>query len=585
MPTSNTSRPGTARSNAVDSNAVHAHTVHAHTVHSNDWTVADSDTHIGLSEVSHSYGDRLLLDRITVNVAAGERAAIVGENGAGKSTLLRLMAGLEAPDGGSVTVRADIGYLAQSLDSAPGATVRDAIDTALSGIRALEQQLRALEGTMAAATAEELELYGSLLGEFELREGYGADARVDAAMDHLSLAGIGRDRGLSSLSGGERERLALACLLADPPAILLLDEPTNHLDGGAVDWLESRLSAHRGTVVAISHDRTFLTRVASVIIEVDGDRREVRRYGNGYRGYLQEKAAERSRWEQEYSQWLDAMAAERRQADTVADRMGYGRRRDGDKMSFGFKTGSWEQAAASKIRNAQERLRRLQANPVDRPPEPLQLAVQLGDGVLSGEVLAARGISVAGRMEVPELRVPAGAKLLITGPNGAGKTTLLDVLAGVRAPDTGTVDRRGRLGYLPQELGSPKHPGRRLLPAFAAGLSGDIDVHGDRLLRLGLFRTADFYIPVGSLSAGQYRRLALARLLVGHYDVILFDEPTNHLAPVLVGELEEVFAAYRGTLVLVSHDRALRRWFSRLEVGLELKMERGCLPPGPLGVC
>ncbi|MCY0903981.1 ribosomal protection-like ABC-F family protein [Arthrobacter sp. H14-L1] len=532
---------------------------------------------IALLDVSHGYGAKLLLDHVDLAIDAGEHVGIVGENGAGKSTLLRLIAGLEVPDGGSVTVGADVGYLAQTMQAFPSSTVAEAIDRALSDLRALESRIRGLEQAMAAAPEEDLELYGALLGEFELRGGYQADARVDSAMNHLGLAGIGRERMLASLSGGEQERLALACLLADPPPILLLDEPTNHLDTGAVEWLEAQLSGQRGTVVAISHDRTFLTRIAAAVIEVDADRREVRRYGNGYVGYLAEKAAERRRWEQQYQQWLDDLAAERHQAQTVAQKMGYGRRRDGDKMAFGFKAESWQQAAASRIRNAQERLRRLEEAPVARPPEPLTLAADLGAGKHRGEVLAANAIAVAGRLQVPRFSIQAGEKLLITGPNGAGKTTLLDVLAGIREPDSGSVVRYGALGYLPQELPPAQNPQRRLLPTFAAGRGGNIDEHADRLLRLGLFRTEDFYIPVGSLSVGQYRRLALARLLVGSYDVILFDEPTNHLAPVLVAELEEVFTAYAGTLVMVSHDRSLKRWFKGVEGGTVLRMDSGAL--------
>ena len=158
--------------------------------------------------------------------------------------------------------------------------------------------------------------------------------------------------------------MALACVLADPADILLLDEPTNHLDASGTAWLEARLAAHRGTVVVVSHDRALLRKVASSMIEVDAERCAVNRYGNGYDGYLREKAAERERWVQQYRGWLDAMAAERLQADTVAGKMGYARRRDGDKMGFDFKAGTWQQAASSKVRNAQERLRRLEANPL-----------------------------------------------------------------------------------------------------------------------------------------------------------------------------------------------------------------------------
>ncbi|WP_035764122.1 ABC-F family ATP-binding cassette domain-containing protein, partial [Arthrobacter sp. H20] len=517
--------------------------------------------HVNLSDVSHGYGDRLLLDHVDLAIGSGERVAVVGENGAGKSTLMRLLAGLETPDGGAVAVQGAVGHLPQTLNHSSSDTVTTVIDAALSRIRALEADLLACEASLDSADSDELDRYGALQSEYDLHEGYAVGSRVDAALSQLGLGDLQRDRTLDTLSGGEQERLALACLLADPAAILLLDEPTNHLDDDAISWLERELASHRGAVVAVSHDRSFLRTFATTIIEVDGDRRGLRRYGDGYAGYLSAKAAERSRWEQEYQQWRDAKEAERIKAAAVESRMGYGRRRDGDKMGYDFKQGTVQEAITSQKRNAQERLRRLEEAPVDRPPQPLVLSAQFGGQSLTGPVLELTGVSVGDRLSVESLRVLAGENLLVTGPNGAGKTTLLNVLAGLCPVDVGTAIQRGRLGYLPQELPQHRQPSMRLLPAFAAGLRGGLDEHADRLLNLGLFRTADFFVPVGSLSAGQYRRLALARLLVGRYEVILLDEPTNHLAPVLVGELEEALARYQGTLVVVSHDRELQRWF------------------------
>ena len=531
--------------------------------------------HIQLSDVSHGYGDRLLLDHVDLTVGRGERVAVVGENGAGKSTLMRLIAGLETPDGGQLSVHGAVGHLPQTLDHAPSDTVQTVIDTALSGIRLLEAELLSREAALESADSDALDRYGSLQSEYDLHEGYAVDSRVDAALSQLGLGGLQRDRTLDTLSGGEQERLALACLLADPAAILLLDEPTNHLDDDAVVWLERELAAHRGAVVAVSHDRSFLRTFATTIIEVDGDRRELRRYGDGYEGYLRAKVAERRRWEQEYQQWLDAKEIERAKAAAVEGRMGYGRRRDGDKMGYDFKQGTVQEAITSQKRNAQERLRRLQEHPVDRPPQPLVLSAQFGGQSLTGPVINLEDVSVGDRLAVDSLTVGAGENLLVTGPNGAGKTTLLDVVAGHCPVVKGTVVQRGRLGYLPQELAQHPRPSIRLLQAFASGLQGDLDEHADRLLNLGLFRSADFLVPVGTLSAGQYRRLALARLLVGRYDVILFDEPTNHRAPVLVGELEEALAGYDGTLVVVSHDRELRRWFGGLPGATELRLEAG----------
>jgi macrolide transport system ATP-binding/permease protein len=533
--------------------------------------------HLNLSGVSHGYGDRLLLDGINLVINAGEHVAIVGENGAGKSTLLRILAGLEAPDEGAATTHGRVGYLAQTHGLPESFTVGAAIDASLSSLRAIEAELDRLEAGLADAEDDELETYGRLQTEYQLREGYAAESRVEAALDRLGLGGLNRNRLLGSLSGGEQERVALACVLADPADILLLDEPTNHLDARGTAWLEDRLAAHRGTVVVVSHDRVLLRKVASTVIEVDAERRAVTRYGNGYDGYLREKAAERQRWVQEYHQWIDAMEAEQRQADTVAGKMGYGRKRDGDKVGFDFKAGTWQKAATSKVRNAQERLRRLEASPVDRPPVPLRLNADLAvEPVLdpavaptqaglieASAVLSARGVCVPGRLRPTDFEAWTGDKILITGPNGAGKSTLLSVLAGTLEPSEGTVSRPARVGYLQQELELPERPSLRLLPAFVAGLGGNIDEHAEALLRLGLFRTSEFHVPVGSLSAGQQRRLALARLLLGGYSTLIVDEPTNHLAPVLVEQLEEALADFAGTLVMVSHDRALRDWFAR----------------------
>ena len=543
--------------------------------------------HLNLSGVSHGYGDRLLLDTIDLAITAREHVAVVGENGAGKSTLLRILAGHEQPQEGSVTVSGRVGYLAQTHGLPESFTVGGAIDASLASLRALETEIDRLEAGLADAGDSDLEAYGSLQTEYQLREGYAAEARVEASLDRLGLGGLDRDRVLGSLSGGEQERVALACVLADPADILLLDEPTNHLDARGVAWLEERLAAHRGIVVVVSHDRVLLRKVAAAVIEVDAERRTVARYGNGYDGYLREKAAARQRWVQRHQGWLDAMAAEKRQAETVAGTMGYGRRRDADKMAFGFKTGTWERAASSQVRNARERLRRLVASPVERPPVPLRLATpeSLGAGAepaaggTGPAVLEVRGISVRDRLATTDFAAGAGEKVLIVGPNGAGKSTLLSVLAGTLAPAGGSVSRPERVGYLQQELELPQRPELRLLPAFAAGLGGAIDEHAEALLRLGLFRTSEFHVPVGSLSAGQQRRLALARLLLGGYSTLIVDEPTNHLAPVLVEQLEGALADFTGTLVMVSHDRALRQWFDRCRRAAE----NGGSPGGSAG--
>ncbi|MFE7132854.1 ribosomal protection-like ABC-F family protein [Streptomyces sp. NPDC057638] len=524
-------------------------------------------TQITVRDVSKSLGGRLVLDSVSCALTAGERTGIVGENGSGKTTLLRLLAGTVRPDQGEVIVQADggIGCLAQEELLPATATVREVIDRALSELRAIERRMRLLEAGMGDgdASASVLDEYGRLLTVYELRGGYEADARVERALDGLGLGGLDHERTVGGLSGGQRVRLRLAAVLAAAPEVLLLDEPTNHLDASALDWLEDHLRTRRGTTVAVCHDRVFLERVATSLLEVDADRRTVVRYGNGYGGYLAEKEASRARWVQEHAQWQADVDRFREAAATTARRVAPGRAmKDGNKMAYDRAAGRVQQSLASRVRQAEERLGRLLDRPVPPPPEPLRFTPPPrsggdGDGT-RGTVLDAVGVTVGGRLDRLDLRVTAGERLLVSGPNGAGKSTLLRVLAGELAPDQGEVTRRGRIGYLPQEPACER-PGDTVLDAFARGRSGLPDDHTETLLSLGLFHREQLSTPVGRLSTGQRQRLALARLLSRSWDVLLLDEPTNHLSPALIEDVEEALARYTGAVVLVSHDRRLRR--------------------------
>ncbi|MCA6092537.1 ATP-binding cassette domain-containing protein [Streptomyces sp. SCA3-4] len=520
-------------------------------------------TQLSLHNVSVSRGDRLLLDGVSLSVRAGERVGIVGENGAGKSTLLKILAGIGRPDDGTAVTSADggIGYLRQTPGLPPDATVAQAIDAALADLRAMEIRLRELEAELGAAGPQALDEYGALLTAFEARGGYEADARVDKALHGLGIGHLARDRRLGSLSGGEQARLGLACLIAAAPEVMLLDEPTNHLDGAALTWLEDTLRAHRGTVVAVSHDRVFLGRVATAVIEVDADRRTLVRYGGGYAGFVAERAAARRRWEQEYDQSCMETAALAGTAATSARSVAPGRAiKDGNKMAYDRDKGRVQSSVSTRVRNARERLRRLEENPVPRPPEPLRFAAGPALGTADGDLVTLDGVRVGDRLAVEALTVRAGERMLVHGSNGAGKSTLLRLMAGLALPDAGTVRRNGRIGYLAQEI-PVSRPAERLLEAYGQGLPGTDEERRAQLLAYGLFRERDLHVPVGSLSAGQCRRLALARLLARPADLLLLDEPANHLALGLIEQLEEALAAWPGAVVIVSHDRALHRRF------------------------
>ncbi|MGW6741051.1 ABC-F family ATP-binding cassette domain-containing protein [Streptomyces sp. NPDC055025] len=584
---------------------------------------------LAMKDVSKAYGDRSVLDQVSLTVRPGEKAGIIGENGSGKSTLLRLLAGAEHPDAGEITVRfpGGVGHLAQTLGLDPLCTVQDAVDSALAEVRELERQLRKAEKALGGAGDEELAAYGELLTAYEERGGYQADARVDAALHGLGLARVTRGRRLGSLSGGERSRLALACVLASAPELLLLDEPTNHLDLRATGWLEEQLRAHRGTVLAVTHDRVFLERIATTILEVDRDTRAVTRYGDGWQGYRTAKAAARQRWRQDHLEWLAEVARTEELVAASGQRLAATGK--DPRQGFGKYRRAHEAKLSGQVRAARQRLWRLRREPVPAPPEPLRFAPALNSGALNSgaaprAVLAAPGaapvtgadpaagpedaggmtgaggmtsagdtgdtgngqgvvaeladVVVGDRLRVAALRVRAGERLLVTGPNGAGKSTLLQVLAGELRPDSGSVTRPRRIGRLAQDL--PAVPSRLpLLRAFAADRPGPPEEYEDELLGLGLFRADDLAVPVASLSVGQRRRLELARLVTRPVELLILDEPTNHLALTLVEELEEALRSYAGALVVVSHDRRFRAGFTGARV--ELRSGRVVRETGP----
>ncbi|MFI7641769.1 ABC-F family ATP-binding cassette domain-containing protein [Nonomuraea sp. NPDC049400] len=573
---------------------------------------------LALTEITKRYGTRVVLDRVSLTVKPGERIGVIGDNGSGKSTLLRLMADVERPDNGELVVVAPggVGYLPQSLALPPHATVADAVDLALADLRELEALMRAAERSFGEAGMDAgggvearagLEVYAQLVAEFEARGGYEADACVEVALHGLGLPGLERSRPLGTLSGGERSRLALAATLASAPELLLLDEPTNDLDDKAVAWLEQRLRAHRGTVVAITHDRVFLERVTTAIVEVcDG---QVRRYGDGYAGYLAAKAAERAAQARAHEDWKAELD---RHATLVAANAGRLASIPRKVAKAGMGTGAWRarsrtHGAAGRIRQSQQRLRWLTDHPAPPPPEPLRFTAALATaGAGTGaEVAALDAVVVAGRLRLDSLSVRAGERLLVTGPNGAGKTTLMRMLAGELLPDAGEVRRTGRVGFFRQDeldtgdvrqagqagflrqgeldTGGVRRAGRAellreggpagaaeltVLRAYAHGRPGSLDEHADALLALGLFRPSDLGLRLRELSYGQRRRIELARLVSEPVDLLLLDEPTNHLSPMLVEQLEEALASYGGALVIVTHDRRLRAAFtgSRLEL-------------------
>jgi macrolide transport system ATP-binding/permease protein len=356
---------------------------------------------------------------------------------------------------------------------------------------------------------------------------------------------------VSSLSGGERSRLALAALLTRQPECLLLDEPTNHLDGPALAFLEETVRALPGVVVFASHDRTFLDAVAHTVVDLDpaapgADGRGGTRSSAGYTAYVSTKRAARQRWEERYDSQQTDLADLRRTAATTARRVAPGRAaRDNDKSLHNFKGEKVQGTVSRRVRDAERRIEVLQRELLPRPPAPLRFDAPLTrtDGVQ----VVVRDLEVPGRLHLPALDVPVGARLLVTGRNGSGKSTLLGVLAGRVRPARGQVGVGARrTGFLPQDVVFP-HPGRT-----AREICPDAG-------RLGLLHPRDLDRPVTVLSEGQRRRLALATLVARQPDLLLLDEPTNHISLALAEELEEALGRSAGTVLVATHDRWLRR--------------------------
>ncbi|MGN6129550.1 MAG: ABC-F family ATP-binding cassette domain-containing protein [Nocardioidaceae bacterium] len=508
-----------------------------------------------------AYGDHVVLDGVDLVAQPGRPLGLVGENGAGKSTLLRLLAGVELPDSGAVSRPPDLAYLGQEPDFGGADTVGDVLSAALAPLHEAVGLLEALASRLAEAdVADE---YADLLEWAQLHDAWDADRRAEEAAARLGLGALDRSRPVAALSGGQRSRLALAAVVTRRPGCVLLDEPTNHLDDTAASLLEDFLAGLPGVVVAASHDRTFLDRVCASILDLDPshfgtDGSGGSLFSGGYSDYLRAKQDARARWEQAFADQQDELDDLRAKARTTSRDVAHNRApRDNDKFIYAFKGANVARTVSRRVRDAERRIAVLEREQVPKPPKPLMFGgVLTGAVASSGLAVFARDLVVAGRLDVPRVDVPARGRLLVTGANGSGKSTLLKVLAGELVPSSGTVRVAARtVGHLPQDV-SFRRPDLTVQQVYAGTTDG-----GTSLRELGLLHPRDHARPVGVLSVGQQRRLALAILIARHPDLLLLDEPTNHISLALAEELEEALQHSPGTVVIASHDRWLRgRW-------------------------
>ncbi len=536
------------------------------------------------------YGHRTLFDSLDLTVAPGDVVGVVGANGAGKSTLLRLLAGIDEPQAGTVALApadAFVGWLPQEHERVPGETVAGYIARrtgCAEATRDMDAAASALGDPSSSATGQDpADVYSTALDRWLASGAADLDERLPVVLADLGLdldGAAADDIPMTSLSGGQAARVGLAALLLSRFDIVLLDEPTNDLDLDGLERLEAFVRGLRGGVVLVSHDREFLARCVTRVLELDLAQGANRVFGGGYDAYLEERATVRRHQREKYDEFAEKKADLVSRARTQREWSSQGVRNamkkspDNDKIRRKAATESSEKQA-QKVRQMESRIARL--DEVEEPRKEWQLEFTIGSAPRSSAVVSTLSAAVFRQgsfaLGPVSLQVNAGERIGITGPNGAGKSTLLRGLLGRQLPDEGTASLGAsvQIGEIDQAraLLSGSRPlaaaFEDLVPAMASGEVRTL------LAKFGL-KADHVNRPVDELSPGERTRAGLALLQARGVNVLVLDEPTNHLDLAAIEQLEQALESYDGTLLLVTHDRRMlatvktdRHW--RVEAG------------------
>ncbi len=499
---------------------------------------------LACNNITKSFGEKEILHEISFHINDTEKAAIVGINGAGKSTLFKIIVGELPADAGEVIFAkgTTFGYLSQHQDLTSDNTIYNELFATKGELLRMEENIRRLELEMKHAEGETLERmlsdYSRITHEFELQNGYAYRSEVVGILKGLGFAENEFGKHIQTLSGGQKTRIALGKLLLRKPDLILLDEPTNHLDMPSIAWLETFLSSYKGAVVVIAHDRYFLDKVATKIIEIDHNHAQT--FEGNYTTYAEKKAKQR---EDQLKHYLNQQREIKHQEEVIAKLRSFNREKSIKRAE-----------SREKLLNKMERL--------DKPyAEASGMSIRLEPSILSGnDVLTVTGLSKSFGSNVLftdlSFEVKRGEKVAIIGGNGTGKTTILKIINGMLAPDSGDIrlGAKVHIAYYDQEH-QVLHPEKTLFSELQDTYPFMDNTQIRNALAAFLFTGDDVFKLIRDISGGERGRVSLAKLMLSESNFLILDEPTNHLDIMSKEILEQAISGYTGTVLYVSHDR------------------------------